>query len=171
MITVRPETPGDYAAVYEVNRLAFGKDNEARLVDTIRSSPEHIPELSLVAEMDGRVVGHILFSLIHIRAFIRLVPALALAPLAVHPDFQKQGIGSALVRHGLDACRNLGHKIVIVLGHPGFYPRFGFVPAIPRDILPPFDAPVEAFMVCELVPDACKHLHGVVRYPAVFNSA
>jgi putative acetyltransferase len=170
MTTIRPETPDDYAAVHEVNRLAFGRDNEARLVEVLRGTPDHIRDLSLVAEMDGRVVGHILFSPIQVRAFIRLVPALALAPMAVHPDFQRQGIGSALVRHGLDACRNLGHKIVIVLGHPEFYPRFGFVPAIPREILPPFDVPIESFMVCELVPDVCKRLHGVVRYPEAFNS-
>jgi putative acetyltransferase len=170
MLTIRPENDADRVAVFEVNRLAFGQDNEARLVEVLRAAPDHIPELSLVAEMDGRVVGHILFSPIHIRAFIRLVPALALAPMAVHPDFQRQGIGSTLVCHGLEACKTLGHKIVIVLGHPAFYPRFGFVPAIPKDILPPFDVPVDAFMVCELVPEACKHLHGTVRYPHAFDS-
>jgi putative acetyltransferase len=165
MPLIRTETPADYEAVSIVNERAFNRSNEARLVETLRTSGQVI---SLVAEVDGRVVGHILFSPIVIETSTGPVPAISLAPMAVLPEFQKRGIGSALVRRGIEACRSLGHAVVIVLGHPDFYPRFGFVPARPQGIEPPFPAPDEAWMVQVLRPGALENLSGTVRYPPAF---
>ena len=168
---IRPETTDDHAQVYEVNRLAFGCEEEAQLVEAMRRTPEHIPELSLVAEHGGRVIGHILFSPITIETADGPVPTLSLAPMAVRPESQRRGVGSALVRAGLEAARRLGHKSVIVLGHADYYPRFGFVPARPRGIAPPLDVPDEAFMLIELVPGALAGVHGTVRFPPAYDAA
>jgi putative acetyltransferase len=166
-MTVRPETPADHATIHEINARAFGRDDEARLVDALRASEHFITDLSLVAEADGPVIGHILFTRIQIRTAADLVPALALAPLAVHPDWQRRGIGSRLVREGLDACRRLSHRIVIVVGHPTYYPRFGFTSARTFGLQSPYhDA---AFMAHELVPGALRDVQGTVEYPPVFD--
>src|SRR4051794_28234592 len=121
---IRLETPGDHAVIREVNRLAFGGEVEARLVEALRAGG--YVRVSLVAEEAGRVVGRILFGDLPIVTSQGVVEALALAPMAVIPDCQGKGIGSALVRTGLQVCREHGHRIVVVLGHPEFYPRFGF---------------------------------------------
>src|SRR5436190_9240659 len=123
MPTIRHEAAADHEAVRHVNRLAFGGEDEARLVDALRSGGHS--RVSLVAEVEGRVVGHVLFSEVPILTDGGTVAALSLAPMAVLPDFQRRGVGSALVREGLEVCR-AGHRIVVVLGHPAFYPRFGF---------------------------------------------
>jgi putative acetyltransferase len=169
MITLRPETIEDYAAIREVNLLAFGRDVEPRLVEALRASPDFIPELSLVAVEAGQVVGHILFSPVAIEMKDGSVPALTLAPLAVRPEFQNQGIGSDLVRRGLEECRRLGHRIVIVVGHAEYYPRFGFSLARAHGLEAPFPVPDEAFMVLELVPGALEGAAGTVRYPPAFG--
>jgi putative acetyltransferase len=122
---IRPETSADHEAIRHVNRIAFGQDAEARLVDALRDGG--YVGASLVAEQDGQVVGHILFSDLPIITEAGTVPSLALAPMAVLPEFQNQGIGSALVRRGLEVCKEQGHRIVVVVGHPQFYPRFGFL--------------------------------------------
>jgi len=169
MITIRPETTEDYTAIAEVNLLAFGREVEPRLVEALRESPEFIPELSLVAVETGRVVGHILSSPMIIETKDGAVPALALAVLAVRPEFQNQGIGSQLVRDGLERCRNLGHRIVVVVGHPAYYPRFGFSPARAQGLEAPFPVPDEAFLALEFVPGALDGIAGVVRYPPPFG--
>lgn len=168
-LVIRPEQPDDYAAIAEVNRLAFGQDDEARLVAALRRSEDFIPELSLVAARGDRLVGYILFTRIVIRGEEADVESLALAPLAVRPECQKRGVGSALVQHGLEACRRAGHGSVVVLGHAEYYPRFGFVPAAPKGIRAPFPVPEEAFMVVELVPGALAGLTGTVVYPPAFS--
>lgn len=167
--SIRPERPGDYAAIDEVNRLAFGQDNEARLVTAIRQSKGFDPSLSLVALRNDEVVGHILFSQIHIDTSGGDVPATALAPMAVRPVYQRQGIGSEMVRAGLEACRRAGHRIIIVVGHPDYYPRFGFTPAGTHGLQCPFPVPDEAFMALALTPGSLDEVRGVVRYPPVFN--
>lgn len=96
------------------------------------------------------------------------LPALALAPMAVRPEYQNQGIGSELVRHGLRQCRDLGHKVIVVVGHPEYYPRFGFSLARAKGLEAPFPVPDEAFLVLELVPDALEGIKGVVNYPPEF---
>lgn len=164
-LRIRSETPADHEAIHEVNRLAFGQDAEARLVDDLRAG--NYVRLSLVAEREGRVVGHILFSDLPIVGKTGTVPALALAPIAVLPEFQNQGIGSALVRRGLEDCRAQGHRIVIVLGHPHFYPRFGFSAALAAQLESPF--PREAFMALELTPGAMVGVRGKVVYPPPFG--
>jgi putative acetyltransferase len=165
---IRPEMPDDHAAVYEVNRLAFGQDNEAELVNRLRQSPDHVPELSLVATVAGEVVGHILFSRITIETAHGSAPTLILAPMAVHPDHQNRGVGSALVREGLQACKRLGHTSVLVVGHPDYYPRFGFRRASQFGIAPAFAAPDEAFLAIELVPGALAPTPGIVHLPPEF---
>jgi putative acetyltransferase len=169
VMQIRSERPEDREAVFTVNRLAFGQENEARLVDALRKSSAFIPQLSFVALDDFHIVGHILFTRITIQGEDQADAALALAPMAVLPAFQKQGIGSALVRRGLEEARSLGHRVVIVVGHPDYYPRFGFVPARPLGILPPFEVPGEAFMVLELQPGTVLEIQGMVKYPPEFN--
>ena len=152
---IRPETSADQDAIRHVNRLAFGQDDEARLVDALRDGG--YVRVSLVAERAGKIVGHILFSDMPILTGAGTVPALALEPMSVLPEFQNQGIGSALLRCGLEECRQLGHKIVVVLGHPHFYQRFGFSPELAAHLESPFSGK-DSFMAVELVPGA---LHGV----------
>jgi putative acetyltransferase len=169
-ITIRPETPADRAAIFEVNLRAFGQPAEATLVDGLRRDGDFIPELSLVAVVEGRIAGHILFPPITIENPERRVPALALAPMAVLPELQHQGIGSLLVKEGLAACRLLLHRIVVVAGHPEYYPRFGFTPARARGIEAPFPVPDEAFMVIALLEGSLEGIHGTVRYPHAFDA-
>ena len=169
-MTIRAERSADYAAIEHVNRLAFGQDDEARLVSKLRAIDGFDPALSLVAVRDGRIVGHILFSPIHIETDQGDVPALALAPMGVLPECQRQGIGCDLVREGLEACRRAGHRIVIVVGHAEYYPRFGFTPAGRHGLRPPFTVPDEAFMAMALVPGALEGVSGVVRFTAPFDA-
>jgi putative acetyltransferase len=164
-VTVRAETPADLEAIREVNRRAFGQEDEARLVDALRDGG--YARLSLVAEEGGRVVGHILFSDLPIVTPMGTLHALALAPLAVLPDQQRQGIGSRLVREGLQACAEAGHRVVVVLGHPDFYPRFGFSARLAERLQAPFSGP--SFMALELVPGALAGVSGQVRYPPPFG--
>lgn len=161
---IRPETIADHEAIRHVNRLAFGPDAEARLVDAVRDGG--FVRVSLVAEQAGRVVGHILFSDLAIITEAGTMPALTLAPMAVHPEYQNQGVGSALVRRGLDACRENGDRIVIVVGHPLFYPRFGFSPELASGLESPYAG--EAFMAIELVEGALEGIRGRVVYPPPF---
>jgi putative acetyltransferase len=170
-VAVRPEQPADHAAIAQVNRLAFERDSEAELVARIRAGDSFDPALSLVALQRDEVVGHILFSPIHIETSTGDVAALALAPMAVRPRVQRRGIGSRLVRAGLDAAHRSGHKAVIVVGHPNYYPRFGFIPASRFGLSAPFPAPDEAFLALELEPGGLTTAGGVVRYPSAFDGA
>jgi putative acetyltransferase len=167
--TVRAEQKNDVEAIDEVNRLAFGQEDECLLIRRIRNSPRFIPDLSLVAVKEGKIVGHILFSPIIIETAKGNTQALSLAPMAVLPAFQNLGIGSEVVQEGLSRCQRLGHKIVVVIGHPGYYPRFGFIPARPQGLEVAFPVPDEAFMVHELVPQALEGIKGTVRYPSEFD--
>lgn len=169
MLEIRPQLASDDCAVYEVNAQAFSRQAEAKLVETLRVAPDAIPELSLVAVMDSKVVGHILFSPINIETVDGLIPAISLAPMAVLPEYQGRGIGSALVHWGLDVCRSLGHRIVIVLGHPDYYPRFGFSSEMARNLACPFGDAGKAWMALELQPGALSGVSGKVRYPSAFE--
>ncbi|MCI0561091.1 MAG: N-acetyltransferase [Nitrososphaera sp.] len=167
MMVIHREEPGDIDAIRYVNEQAFGRLAEANLVDMLRGRQKVV--LSLVAVQDDRVVGHILFSSITIEFGEKVFPALGLAPMAVLPAYQKQGIGSALVKAGLEECRKAGHACVVVVGHPEYYPRFGFAPASQYGIKCEYDVPDEAFMVIELRQDALLGCTGTVKYPPEFN--
>jgi putative acetyltransferase len=166
-VPIRPETTADHDAIRQVNRLAFGQDAESRLVDALRDGG--YVRVSLVAESAGQVVGHILFSDLPIITEAGPVPALALAPMAVFPEYQNQGNGSALVRRGLEVCKEQGHRIVVVLGHPHFYQRFGFSSKMAARLDSPFSGR-ESFMAVELVPGALDGVTGRVQYPSPFEA-
>lgn len=168
MLTIRAERNEDYAAVYEVHSMAFSRLNEAKLVEAVRESVNFNPQLSLVAVIDERVIGHLLFSPLVIETKNKEISALVLSPVAVHPEFQKQSIGSELIRQGLNVCKEMGHKIVIVIGYPSYYPRFGFLPARAKGLKAPFPVPDEAFMVLELVPGILNRISGIIKFPAAF---
>ena len=167
MLTIRPETPQDYAAVRAVNERAFEGPAEADLVDRLRHAVERY--LSLLAEDEGHVVGHIFFSPVEVEPAATPFPLMGLAPMAVLPECQRQGVGSALVHEGLQACREVGGEAVVVLGHPGYYPRFGFKPAESYGLHCEYDVPAEVFMASELTPGAFDGLRGLVKYHAAFN--
>jgi putative acetyltransferase len=153
------------AIIRAINEAAFGGSEEADLVDHLRDEKHAL--LSLVAEIDAGIVGHIMFSRMSISTSTGLVAAVALAPLAVHPDHQRKKIGSLLVQHGLELLRGRGEKIVIVVGHPNYYPKFGFSTDKARLIEGPF--PPEAFMAAELHVGALDGIQGTVVYPPPFG--
>jgi len=167
-ISVRQEKKKDYEEIYEVNKLAFGQENESRLVERIRKGDSFIPELSLVAEASGRVVGHILFSEIKISGS-SIFNTLILAPIAVIPELQRQGIGTELMKRGMKLASELGYDSIIVVGHKEYYPRFGFKKASSWNIKFPFEVPDEAFMAIELVGDALEGKSGTIIYPDEFK--
>jgi len=168
-LLIRPETPADHGEIRKVNKKAFKGKAESKLVDALRESEAFIPGLSLVAVQAGQVVGHILFSPVAIVEGENSVPALALAPMSVLPEFQNRGLGAALVKRGLEEAAKLGHKIVVVVGHPDYYPRFGFVKAGEKGLKLPFEAPDEVFMVLELAPGALAGVGGTIEYPPAFH--
>ena len=167
--TIRSEKPGDYPGIKKVNDLAFGQPNEGILIEKLRENSAFIKELSLITELDGEIIGHILFFPIWIREGQNKHRSLALAPMSVLPEYQKKGIGSQLIFKGLETARKLGFKSVIVLGHSAYYPKFGFVVASKFGIKAPFDVPDEVFMGLELVPDGFKGISGIVQYPKEFE--
>ncbi|MDX5406354.1 MAG: N-acetyltransferase [Chromatiaceae bacterium] len=162
---VRPETPADYAAVEQLTHDAFNHDAEVTLIKALHQQPGSI---SLVAEQHGKLVGHILFSVAHL-ADQANITLMALAPMAVTNVLQHQGIGSALVRAGLELCRARGAAAVVVLGHPGYYPRFGFAPASRFSISCPWQVPDDAFMLLALKPALLKGKSGQVVYHRAFT--
>jgi putative acetyltransferase len=168
-ILIRPQQPADDAGVFTVNERAFGRPDEARLVEKLRQAQDAIPELSLVAVVGGQIVGHVLFSLVTLETAQGPTPVLSLAPMAVLPEFQNQGIGSILARHGLAEARRLGYSIMVVLGHPNYYPRFGFSRSTDYGIRCAYEVPEEAFMAMPLQPGALDGMQGMVRYPPVFD--
>lgn len=162
---ILPEQPHHREPIRRVNEAAFGRPDEADLIDALRA--EGAVLLSLVAEADGQIAGHILFSRMSIETPQESVPAVSLAPMAVPPEFQRRNIGSELVRHGLAQLRQQGERIVIVLGHEHYYPRFGFSSERARRLASPF--PPEAFMALELAEGALDSVHGRVRYATAFG--
>jgi putative acetyltransferase len=174
-IRLRPEEPGDAAAIRRLHYLAFNRETEADIVDTIRAADAAV--LSLVAEEvtghgAGVAVGHALFT----RATVTTEPGeevslLGLAPVAVLPSRQGRGIGTELIEAGLERLRAEGHTAVVVLGRPSYYPRFGFVPASRFGLRWERDAPDEAFMVVELSAGALSGIRGVVRFRPEFDGA
>jgi putative acetyltransferase len=169
VITIRVENADDIHAVRRVNELAFGRPDEAALVDALRAASD--PQISLVAVTNGQVIGHIFFSPVSIESEESTSSALGLAPMAVLPEYQRQGVGSQLVREGLRQCQRLGCNVVFVLGHPEYYPRFGFIPASRKGLRSEYPVPDEVFMVAELEPGALRGRRGLVKYRPEFGEA
>lgn len=165
---VREEAKSDHAAVREILLEAFEQPDEADLVEKLRTSTAFIPSLSLVAEAEGEVVGHILFTRLHVRAETRR-PGLALAPMAVRKAFQRRGVGGALVREGLARARALAEPFVVVVGHPEYYPRFGFERSSRWSIRASFEVREEAIMAIELQPHGLDGVTGVVDWAPEFG--
>lgn len=182
---IRPENPADFPAIHELVRLAFEKaehsdGDEHHLVDRLRATPDYIPGLALVAEAreenapaslggssgertGGRIGGHIMFT----RLKVGEATALALAPVSVLPSYQGKGVGSALIRRGHELARAMGWEFVVLVGHAGYYPRFGYKPAASFGMTLPFEVPAECFMAINLQ-GGPQHLPGVVRYSQAF---
>ncbi|MGB6680302.1 MAG: N-acetyltransferase [Candidatus Bathyarchaeia archaeon] len=167
-IIIRKEKKEDFKSIYEINKQAFKQKNESELIERIRVSKNFVPELSLVAEKNGKIVGHILFTKIKIKGE-KEYESLILAPMAVLPELQKQGIGEKLITEGLKKARELGFSSVIVLGHKDYYPKFGFEKASKWNIKCSFKVPDEAFMAIELNIGALAEKSGIVEFPKEFE--
>ncbi|MHC1775411.1 MAG: GNAT family N-acetyltransferase [Lentimicrobium sp.] len=167
-LIIRPELSSDYSKITRLNDLAFGQPGEGKLVEALRTNPLFIKGLSLVAIINGQVVGHILFFPVLIRSNNKVFRSLVLAPMSVLPGFQGKGIGSALVYAGLDEATAGKFDSVVVLGSWDYYTRFGFKPACGFGIVPPFEAPDDVFFALELRPDGLSGVNGMVEYPGEF---
>jgi len=165
-IEIRSETVDDAAAVRNVNERAFGRDAEARLVEMLNAANKAL--ISLVALHQSRVVGHILFSPVTIAESPANFRGVGLGPLAVLPEFQNKGIGSGLILHGLEVCRQEAYDVVVVLGHTSYYPRFGFMRAKDYGLDNEYNAE-DAFMVLELKSGVLQKLNGLVKYAPEFR--
>ena len=169
MTDVRREKVGDEPAIRHVNERAFGAAEEANLVDALRKKDAFV--LSMVAADNGQVVAHILFTETILAETTSPVRVLGLGPMAVLPSHQRRGIGSQMLQAALNECRQLDYDAVVVVGHPEYYPKFGFVPAKLRGLRCEFDVPDEAFMVLELRENALAGRTGLVKYQPEFRDA
>jgi len=170
-VLIRSEQNEDYDSIKRVNDEAFGQENEGLLVNALRKTSKYMPSLSLVAEMNDNIIGHILFYPVTIKTDEGNFDVLSLAPIAVLPFYQKKGIGSRLVVKGLEKCKETDFDVVIVVGHPTYYPRFGFKPASKWKIQLPIDAPDEAFMAYELKNKTHEKYAGMVILPKEYYDA
>jgi len=161
---IRSESPADIEKIRHLHLEAFETDTEANLVDALRSAD--IELISIVAEENETIIGHILFSPVDLDGDIKIM---GLAPVAVLPDQQNQGIGSKLVNDGLTACKKTGYQAFVVLGHSDYYPRFGFESSVHFGIASQYDVPEENFMVNELEKDVLRNVSGTAKYHDVFN--
>lgn len=177
MLHIRTAVDEDVEGISQVHLAAFGgRDDESRLAERIRQSAGFVPKLSLVAERDGELVGHALTSKAELLDGHEAEDTLVLAPIGVRPEAQGQGIGGALIEEGLRRAAELGHKLVFLIGHPSYYSRFGFRPAVETGlVLMQFDVPDEVFMVRELVEGELERLaasrkekYGELKYPQTF---
>lgn len=171
---IREEQPADIPAVRAVNLAAFETATEADLVDALRE--EASPLVSLVAEENGLIVGHIMFSpVMLVRSSEAVDPSgttrmfMGLAPMAVIPEWQRRGVGSRLIAEGLERCGEIDAAAVVVLGHAEYYPRFGFAAASKFGLRCEYDVPDDVFMVRELVADVLRGVSGTIRYHEVFG--
>lgn len=175
-ITIRQEEQRDYPAVYNLIKAAFANMQESDhkehlLVERLHRSGAFVPELSLIAETrDGKVIGYILLTEVEIASPEKKVLSLGLAPVAVLPEYQNRGIGSALIKEAHNRAVAAGYRSVVLLGHKDYYPRFGYKKAIDYDIHFPFDVPPEFCMVKELAPNSLNEVHGIVQYAPEFTT-
>lgn len=167
---ITESTSADTQAIKTLLDQAFEQPDEGTLVEKLLKSDHFIPELSLLAWNGETLVAYLLFTLMHIETTAGLQPSLALAPIAVSPSCQKQGIGQWLINHGLGVAKKLGHESVIVLGHAAYYPKFGFQPASNWGITCPFPVPDEVFMALELKSGSLENAEGKAVYAPEFSS-
>jgi predicted N-acetyltransferase YhbS len=169
---IRQETESDYSQVFNLIQEAFeqspGNRSEQFLVERLRQSNAFIPELSLVAEQQKEIVGHILLTKIKIKGPKASLEALALAPVSVKPPYQRQGIGGKLIVEAQNKARRMGYKAIALIGHQDYYPRFGYQIASAYNIDFPFEAPDENCMILELEKGSLKEISGTIEYPEEF---
>ena len=168
MVKIQEETPEHAEAVQHVNHMAFGTSAEAELVTALWR--DSAIALALVAKEEADVVGHILFSPVRLDNPRIVGSAVGLGPMSVLPSWQRRGVGSLLITTALERLRTAGHSVVVVLGHPDYYPRFGFSPAHLFGLRCEYKAPPEAFMVLELVPGVLAGIESLVKYHPAFGS-
>ncbi|REL32924.1 N-acetyltransferase [Rhodohalobacter sp. SW132] len=173
-IKIRQEKPADYEAVFKLIKKAFKKvemsdHKEQFLVQLLRNSTSFVPELSLIAEYENEIIGHILLTKITIKNDQTEFNSLALAPVTVLPKYQKKGIGGMLIEQAHKKAIELGFKSVILLGHADYYPRFGYKKASRFGVQLPFDVPDEYCMAIELTTGGLHEVNGIVEYPKEFN--
>ncbi len=171
--TIRPENENDYKAVFHLIQEAFksevlSKPKEQILVKRLRESKAFIPELSLIAEVGNKIVGHILLTKLKIKNDQNEFDSLALAPVSVLPKYQRKGIGAMLINQAHKKAKALGYKSIVLLGHEGYYPKFGYQQAVKFGIVLSFELPKENCMVLELIENGLKGVQGKVEYPKVF---
>ncbi len=171
---IRQESHRDYKIVFNLIEEAFKTEpfsdhKEQFLVERLRKSDAFIPELSLVAEIDNTIVGHILVTKLKIKSEANTFNSLALAPVSVLPKFQGQGIGAKLILQAHKKAKELGHTSIVLLGHEHYYPRFGYKQAHTFGIILPFEVPKENCLAIELTENGLKGIHGIVEYPKEFN--
>jgi len=173
-LTIRKEEPRDFNAVFNLIEKAFESEKmsdhkEQFLVERLRKSDAFIPELSMVAENDNKIVGHILLTKLKIKNDQNIFDSLALAPVSVLPEYQGKGIGGMLINQAHIIAKELGHKSIVLLGHEKYYPKFGYQLTEEFGIKLPFDAPKENCMIIELTENALQGVTGMVEYPKEFN--
>lgn len=166
---IREEQPSDVESIWKINLDAFETDVEANLVNALRGSG--CTYVSLVAELKNQVVGYILFTPVELVGNGGKLRIMGLAPMAVLSQYQHKGIGSKLVKVGLEYCKSMGYEAVVVLGHPGYYPKFGFAPCCEYGIKSEYDVPDDTFMIMELAAGSLKGHRGIIKYHEVFSSA
>lgn len=167
-MNIREERPDDVEEIWQVNAEVFETPAEANLVNSLRDSG--CTFVSLVAEIEGKIVGHILFTPVKLSGTGKTLKLMGLAPMSVLKRYQNKGIGSELVKAGLELLKSQGYDAVVVLGHPDYYPRFNFVPSITYDIKSEYDVPDEVFMILELTPGSLNNHKGTIKYQEAFNS-
>jgi len=166
-MNIRKERSSDVEKIWKVNSEAFETEVEAKLVNSLRKSG--CPCISLVAEIENSIVGHILFTPVELTGNKNKLKIMGLAPMAVLDQYQNKGIGSELVMAGLKCCQSLGCDAVVVLGYANYYSRFGFVPSVKYNIKSEYDVPDDVFMMLELVPGVLTNYKGVIKYHDAFN--
>ena len=168
IMNIRKEKDSDKEKIWKVNAEAFESEAEANLVNALRDSG--ISFISLVAEEDEGIIGHILFTPVELIGDAAGLKLMGLAPMAVLPKLQRKGIGSQLVKTGIENCATQGYDAIVVFGHPEYYPKFGFVPSVKYGIKSEYDVPDETFMILELKESSLRDKNGIIKYHAAFGS-